>query len=355
MHRTQRPALPVALVGLVLLGVAAGLWLRWTDDDDAPGTRAPAPPGLPATTPQPPDAPAPAPPVARVHDTRLAALGRGGPLIGLADNRPETLTDPRFEATGIKRVRVAVPYDDVALGGDRLAVQDAWFSTARAQGIEPVVTFFRSSRGKTLLPSPAEFRRAFQLFRARYPWVRLFSTWNEANFTAQPTARDPGRTAAFYRIARDECSGARCFVIACDFRPDGTRRSARWLNTFKRAIGPGPHTWGLSSYVDVNRRSTRLTRDFLQHTSGPVWVNEVGAVHFFGKGMRPDIARQTRVMDFLMGAYPRVSRRIERIYVYHWRAAPNDDLFDAGLLDVDGRPRPAYFEFLLAIGRPAPP
>ena len=49
--------------------------------------------------------------------TRLAGLGGGGPLVGLADNRPETLTDPRFAATGIKDVRVTVPYDDVALGG----------------------------------------------------------------------------------------------------------------------------------------------------------------------------------------------------------------------------------------------
>lgn len=351
MHRIKRAALPIALTGLVLLGVAGGLWLR-ERDTNPPSERTDTPPGLPATTPQ--ADPAPAAPAQRVSDTRLAALGRDGPLIGMADNRPETLSDPRFRATGIKRVRVAVPYDDVALGGERLAIQDAWFGAARAAAIEPVVTFFRSSRGKAILPTPAEFRRAFQLFRARYPWVRLFSTWNEANFTAQPTSRDPERTAAFYRVARDECSGARCFVLACDFRPDGTLRSARWLAAFQRAIGPGPHTWGLSSYVDVNRRSTVLTRDFLAHTKGRVWVNEVGAVHFFGKGLRPSIARQTRVMGFLTTSYPRLSRRIERIYVYHWRAAPGDDLFDSALLDLAGRARPAYYEFVRAIGRPAP-
>ena len=37
--------------------------------------------------------------------TRLVGLGGGGPLIGLADNRPATLTDPRFAATGIKDVQ----------------------------------------------------------------------------------------------------------------------------------------------------------------------------------------------------------------------------------------------------------
>lgn len=316
-------------------------------------SRGPDGPATPTTVTPPPVPPArDAAPPSRVADTRLEALGGGGPLIGLADNVATNMTDPRFAATGIKRVRVTVPFDDVARGGERLAVQDAWFATARQQGIEPLVTFFRSYRGAKILPTPEEFRRHFRLFRQRYPWVRLFSTWNEANFTAQPTSADPARTARFYRIARQECSGGRCVVLACDFRPDGRARSARWLAAFKRGIGPGPHTWGLSSYVDVNRRSPRLTRDFLRQTEGPVWVNEVGAIHFFGKGLAPDLDRQTRVMSYLMGTYPRVSPRLERIYVYHWRAAAGNTLFDSGLLDADGRPRPAYYLLSQAIGRP---
>ncbi len=220
-------------------------------------------------------------------DVRLNGL-RGGPLVGLADNRPETLRDPRFAATGIKHVRVTVPYDDIALGGRRRAVQDAFFANARQTGVQPLVSFYRSSRGIGILPTEAQFRRHVRLFRARYPWVKYFSTWNEANFRSQPTSRDPARTAAFYRILRDECSGGRCTVVTCDFRPDGTAKSARWLETFKRGIAPGRHIWGLAPYVDVNRRSTALTRDFLRRTSGPVWADEVGALNFFGKGVRPE-------------------------------------------------------------------
>ena len=343
---TRRSAALAALAAVMLAAGVAGVVL------DSRGSDPPPPP----TTVKPPPVPSPpeAAPRPKVADTHLVALGGDGPLIGMADNRPETLSDPRFQATGIKRVRVTVPFDDIALGGQRLAIQDAWFAEARRQGVEPLVTFFRSSRGRTILPTPEEYRRHFRLFRQRYPWVRLFSTWNEANFTAQPTSRDPARTARFYRIARQECSGGRCAVLTCDFRPDGRERSARWLATFKRGIGPGPHRWGLSSYVDVNRLSTRLTRDFLRRTEGAVWVNEVGAINFFGKGLAPDQDRQTRVMSYLMSTYPRVSARLERLYVYHWRAAPGDKLFDSGLLDIEGRPRPAYYLLFSAIGKPAP-
>ena len=90
--------------------------------------------------------------------------------------------------------------------------------------------------------------------------------------------------------------------------------------------------------MDVNRRSTALTRDFLRRTSGPVWANEVGALNFFGKGVRPDIRRQDRVMAYLLDDYARVSPRLERIYVYHWRAAAGNTLFDSA---PPGRAGPA--------------
>ncbi len=343
---TRQTAAFVAVAAVLLAAGVAGVLVK---------SRSPAGPAAPTTTSPAALPPSPAvAPQAGVADTRLAALGGRGPVIGLADNVPTNMTDPRFVATGIKRVRVTVPFDDVARGGERRAVQDRWFATAREQGIEPLVSFFRSYRGRKILPTPEQFRRHFRLFRERYPWVRWFSTWNEANFTAQPTAADPARTARFYRIARRECSGGRCEVIACDFRPDGRPRSARWLEEFKRGIGPGPHRWGLSSYVDVNRRSTKLTREFLSRTKGPVWVNEVGAINFFGKGLAPDQDRQSRVMSYLLSTYPKVSPRVKRIYIYHWRAAAGNDLFDSGLLDAEGRPRPAYYLLFQAIGRQPP-
>ena len=55
-----------------------------------------------------------------------------------------------------------------------------------------------------------------------------------------------------------------------------------------------------------------------------------------------------------MNRYPRVSRRLKRMYVYHWRAAKGNRLWDSGLLSASGTRRPAYFIFFKALGRPAP-
>ena len=93
---------------------------------------------------------------------RLTSFRGGGPLIGLADNVASNITDPRFRRSGIRRVRVAVPYDDVALGGARRAYQDGWFKAARQVGVEPLVSFYRSTRGTRILPSEAQFRRHVQ-------------------------------------------------------------------------------------------------------------------------------------------------------------------------------------------------
>jgi hypothetical protein len=289
-----------------------------------------------------------------VKSTRIAGM-KGGPVIGLADNSVFTLLDRRFRASGIKRVRVQFPIDDVVRGGKRRAWMDIWFDKARRAGVEPLVTFNHAARSKRILPSVSQYRRYFRAFRLRYPWVRHFSTWNEANFPdAQPTGNNPRRTAAFYKAARRECSGGRCTVLTADFRADGGRHSAWWLRTFRRAIGGGSHHWGLVSHPDINRYTTARTRAFLRATRGPVWATETGAVNFFGRGFRPDIGRQNRAMRYMMRTYPRVSRRLQRMYVYHWRAAKGNRLFDSALLNVNGSRRPAYFTFFRALGKRAP-
>lgn len=290
-----------------------------------------------------------------------AAPAAARPSWGLADNQVATLLDGRFIRSGIKRVRITVPYDEVAFAGPRRGLLDQWMINAKAQGIQPLVSFYRTYRcsercAERRLPSVATFRRYFRLFRKRYPFVRNFSTWNEMNFpAAQPTGRNPVRAAQFYRALRRECSRGRCTVLTGDFRANGSRFSARWLRTFKRNIGRGPHIWGLVPHPDINGFSTRYTRQFLRSVRGDVWVTEAGALNFFRGFFRPSISRQTRAMRYLVSRYARVSSRLRRIYVYHWRAAKGNTQWDSGLLSVSGRRRPAYGIFFRgALRRRAP-
>ena len=185
--------------------------------------------------------------------------------------------------------------------------------------------------------------------------MKYYSTFNEANFPdAQPTGNFPKRTAQFYRAARADCRRPpTCMVLTNDFRADGSKHSRWWLKVFKRHMGRGPHTWGLVSHPDVNRSSFKRTREFLRSTRGNVWAVEVGAVNYFGK-LRPNIKRQTKAMRFLMTRYPRVSRRLKRMYVYHWRAGRRSGVWDSGLLSYSGKRRPAYFIFFKGLRKKAP-
>ena len=283
----------------------------------------------------------------------VPAHAQAKPKIAFSDNNTRTLLDKRFQATGIKQVRRNVPYDEVTNGGRKLALLDQWFSYARGQGIEPLVFFYRSSKGKKRLPTVAGYRKYFRAFRVRYPWVKHFSTFNEANFPdAQPTGNFPKRTAQFYKVARQECAGGKCTVLTNDFRADGSAHSRWWLKVFKRHMGRGPHTWGLVAHPDINRSSTKRTREFLRSVRGNVWAVEVGAVNYFGR-LRPNVKRQTKSMRFMMNRYRNVSSRIKRMYVYHWRAARRS-IWDSGLLSASGKRRPAYFIFFKALRKRAP-
>ena len=56
-------------------------------------------------------------------------------------------------------------------------------------------------------------------------------------------------------------------------------------------------------------------------------------------------------MAYLLTTTPGCRTRLKRIYVYHWRAAPGDNLFDSGLLDAAGRPGRPITASSRAIGR----
>jgi hypothetical protein len=265
--------------------------------------------------------------------------------VGIAEPSPDIFEDPRFLDTGIRHARVLVPYDVVRAGGWPLAVADLWLQRARRDGVEPFVSFGHamSERRRMRLPSVREYAARVREFRARYPWVREFSTWNEANLgSTQPTGRHPRRTATFYRALKKQCRD--CTVVAVELLLTSNWRMWRWLRAFRERAGRGRLIFGLHNYPDVTRLRTRATRLFVRRVrNADIWITETGGI-VRHRGFRHNERRAARAVRHafrLTSSLP----RIERLYLYNWRDDGNPR-WDSGLIARDGTERRAYWELL---------
>jgi polysaccharide biosynthesis protein PslG len=242
--------------------------------------------------------------------------------------------------------------------GWQLNAADAWLGAARREGIEPLVTFsarWGKRRHRFHLPSVREYARRFEEFRARYPWVREYGTWNEANLaSSQPTGHHPSRTAAYYRALKRRCRD--CTVVAVDVLLTGNWRTWRWLRAFRARAGRGPHIYGLHNYPEVTRLRSHVTHAFMRRMPrARVWLTETGGI-VRHNAWKYNEDRAARVIRHVFTQTNRM-HRIERLYLYNWRFDGNRD-WDSGLIARDGRPRLGYYELLdglsLARFRPVP-
>jgi hypothetical protein len=270
--------------------------------------------------------------------------------VGIGEPSPELFEDARFHATGIRHARMIVPYDVVQAGGWALQVADLWLERARRDGVEPLVSFSHSYvRGRQLkLPSVRQYSARVAEFRARYPWVREFSTWNEANHKGtQPTGRHPRRTAVFYRVLKRQCP--ECTVVAVEVLLTHSWKTWRWIRRFRERAGRGPHIFGLHNYPDVTRLRSLNTRLFLRRVPrAQVWLTETGGVVRF-RHWRHNEVRAARAVRHVFTIASRF-RRVRRVYLYNWRADDNKR-WDSGLISREGTERRAYWELLDGLTR----
>ncbi|MET0616070.1 MAG: hypothetical protein ABW142_11525 [Thermoleophilaceae bacterium] len=279
-------------------------------------------------------------------------------IMGMGEQNPGMFDDARFLDTGIRHARLILPYNVVKAKGWPLAVADVWLDAARREGIEPLVTFTAAwgKRHQFHLPTVREYSHRVAEFRARYPWVREYSTWNEANLaSAQPTGKHPRRTADFYLALKRQCRA--CTVVATDLLLTGNWRTWAWLRAFRARAGRGPHIFGVHNYPEVTRLRSQVTRSFLRRMPhARVWITETGGIvqHNAWEYNEDRAARVIRHVFKLTNRLP----RIERLYLYNWRFDGNKR-WDSGLISRDGRERLGYYELLdglsLARFRPVPP
>jgi hypothetical protein len=286
----------------------------------------------------------------------ITALGAGASgsaaatQFGLSDQNSGFFGQPLFNGLNMATARLVVPWD-VGIRGDPLV--DRWLSAAAASGIQPFIAF-EHARGDNcpdnpcVLPTPAEYGAAFAAFRRRYPQVRLFTPWNEANYVAQPTARDPAAAATFYDVVRAACPD--CTVAAGDMLDIAGMDS--WLASYRAALISTPAVWGLHDYVDANNFQTSGVDDLLRTVTGEIWLTETGGIVKLtapgNEGWTFDPARAANAIRYVLSTVA-TRPRISRAYFYEWQA-DRTATFDSGLLAPGGTPRPGYEVLRGALG-----
>jgi hypothetical protein len=264
-------------------------------------------------------------------------------LVGLGDQHAATFADPGLRSLHLRTARLALAWDwykDPAT----VASTDAWIASVRAAGLRPLISFNRNWRpsGRRVLPPVRTLVSSFRLLRLRYPSVRDFGVWNEANHKTQPLARKPVMAARYYNAMRAACP--RCTIVAADVLDDAAM--PRWIAAFRR-VAHRPRLWGLHNYRDANA-STGSTRRFLRLVPGQVWLTETGGirrpVHARGRSYaaayRLALRRQAAGVRRVF-AIARSSHRIRRIYFYQWRRDPRSP-WDSAFLEADGKRRPSF-------------
>jgi hypothetical protein len=256
---------------------------------------------------------------------------------GIGDQHADTFSHPLFQQLKIRHARIIVPYDALSFPNQTAEV-DHWLNSARAAGVQPLISFNHSRVRPTKRPSARAFAKAFAGFRKRYPFVKTYSPWNEANHQTQPTFHRPRLAAQYYNVVRARCRG--CKIVALDVLDQAGMTS--YVRAFRRYAKGRPRIWGLHNYRDTNRFRTSGTRSLLRVVPGEVWLTETGGIVRFTTNLPYSERRAARATKFMF-KLARSNRRIKRLYIYAWRGEARGARFDAGLVSLTGAPRPAFF------------
>jgi hypothetical protein len=270
-----------------------------------------------------------------------AAPSAGALTIGIADQKADMFTDVRFLASDLHYARRAIPWDALS-SPTQTAALDEWLAGARAAHVNPLLSFTHSSADRRRLPTPERLLYEFRRLRARYPWVSDYASWNEANHCGEPTCHRPALVAAYWRKLSGECPSCRILAAEVLDMPNMTS----WVKAFRRAAKVEPRYWGIHNYIDANRLRTTGTRRLLKAVTGQVWFTETGGI-VSRKNRRkvtfPESAEHAATATrFLFDDLIPLSRRITRVYLYHWNSEAGPKTWDSALIGPGGKPRPAY-------------
>jgi hypothetical protein len=271
-------------------------------------------------------------------------------LTGVGDESVEMFGNPLWAQLHTKIVRYIAPYDAVAhsysLDKARLFIREA-----EAHHQQVLVAFYHSEYSPLTLPSVASYQRDVQKFVKRFPHVRQYQSWDEANrgyiphYLASPSAV---AAAEYYQALIRVCHG--CTAIGLDvLDAQNIGPTLEYISEFKHEIGRlrtiMPKIWGLHNYSDINRLESGRTRELTRALGGQVWLTETGGIVQFG-GSFPNrrgsgLTRAAKVLKYMFAVAGSQSQ-IKRLYIYDWTGGNASTRFDAGLMSAHDQPRAGY-------------
>jgi hypothetical protein len=292
--------------------------------------------------------------------TALLVLGLAAPAsaklsVGIGEQNSAFFHDKRWQDLDAPHVRYVVSWDVLRVKGWELAFLDEYVAFARAADAKLLISFGHSrQRGRELkAPTRLQFIREFRKFRKRYPEIKEFQTWNEANHGTQPVWKKPGLAATYYNSMRRTCP--ECLITAPSVLD---APNLRWyITNFKRKARYRVKVWALHNHIDANRHRTSGTREMLRVTrKGQLWFTETGGiVNRWVDGRRRKEYNQKNAVRAIRNVFKLAKinrRRITRIYLYHWMAPKQRrPRWDSGLVGRRGETRPSLRTFRAQLRR----
>lgn len=278
--------------------------------------------------------------------------------VAVGDQSPQMFDSPAWQALGLTKTRYIVPWDwdrDPAAAG---TIQ-AYLTRAQAANVEVLVAFTATSgcyvNGKYAkskacrAPSRSAYSASVKRFVKAFPQVKRYTPWNEANHVSQPTHGKPALAYRYY-AALKRAAGSGRTVLAADVLDQSDLAS--YLRGYLRASKGKGKVWGLHNYKDVNRFYDRGVKTMAKTVRGQIWLTETGPITTFLPSFATSSSRPVRAvkqMFSLAGKWDSKRRgyrsKVTRLYTYRWFGEGPGARFDAGLVNPDGTPRPAFAQF----------
>ena len=294
-----------------------------------------------------------------VAGVQAAARPKYKTTVGLGDQSSLMFANASFKKLKIKKVRYFIPWD-AAKHKAELAKADSYVFQAKRAHVSVLMHVstndLRNKVGK--LPSQARYKTYVGKLVKRYKakGVKEWGVWNEANHKSQETWNHPAAAAKFFLTMRSLCKG--CKIVSLDIldQAGATTYIKKWFTALGKKNRSKATIIGIHNYSDTNRSRSSGTSAILKRAKtynrkADFWLTETGGLYgFLASKFSCSPTRQTKSIKYMFTLTKKYRRDITRLYSYNFfgttPAQCKTGLFDAGLVDSAGVPRPAYASFL---------